>query len=448
MPDSSISTSEDNDFATMLEAYIEVAQPEQGELLKGTVVEINSEGILVDLGLKREGLVPMSDLERAEKSTEQYGAGSEIEVLVTVHGHGAKNPILSVYQALQHQSWKDAEKLLGSGDIVTGTVESFNRGGIIVTYLDLPGFVPASHVVGISRGIAEVKRKEVLEGMVGKDISVRVIEVDRQRHRLVLSQRAAQRSIRAEQKDSLIAELYEGQVLDGTIINVRDFGAFVDLGAADGLVHVSELAWQQVDNPNNVVQPGDEVKVMVIKIDRKRQRIGLSIKQLLPSPWDSVEERLAAGQNIVGRVTRILDFGAFIDLGEGIEGLLHTSQIPEKGGPDIIVGSDLNLRIVSLDVQRHRVSLSLQDSPTDQDSGSSNSQENVSIATVAESDGEASAESTDDTVAESDGEASAESTDDTVAESDGEASAESTDDTVAESDRLIKGGEQHDEGDN
>ena len=353
---------ENNDFASMLEAYIEVAQPEQGELLTGNVVEISSEGVLVDLGLKREGLVPTSDLERAEKTTDQYDVGSEIDVLVTVHGHGAKHPILSVYQALQHQSWKDAEVLLNSGDIVKGTVESFNRGGIIVTYLDLPGFVPASHVVGISRGIAEAKRRELLENMVGKDIDVRVIEVDRQRHRLVLSQRAAQRSIRAEQKDKLLGELYEGQVLDGTIINVRDFGAFVDLGAADGLVHVSELAWQQVDHPKNIVEPGEEVKVMVIKIDRKRQRIGLSIKQLLPSPWDSVEERLAPGQNIVGKITRVLDFGAFINLGEGIEGLLHNSQIPEEAESDIIVGNEISLKIVSLDVQRHRVSLSLANS--------------------------------------------------------------------------------------
>jgi len=356
---------ENIDFATMLEDYIEVAQPEQGELLTGNVVEISSEGVLVDLGLKREGLVPTSDLERAEKTTDQYEVGSEIDVLVTVHGHGAKHPILSVYQALQHQSWKDAEVLLNSGDIVKGNVESFNRGGIIVTYLDLPGFVPASHVVGISRGIAEAKRRELLENMVGKDIDVRVIEVDRQRHRLVLSQRAAQRSIRAKQKDKLIGELYEGQVLDGTIINVRDFGAFVDLGAADGLVHVSELAWQQVDHPKNIVQPGEEVKVMVIKIDQKRQRIGLSIKQLLPSPWDSVEERLAPGQAIVGKITRILDFGAFIDLGEGIEGLLHNSQISEETDSDITVGNEISLKVVSLDVQRHRVSLSLANSHTD-----------------------------------------------------------------------------------
>lgn len=419
MPYSPTSIPEDNDFAAMLEAYIEVAQPKQGELLQGTIVEISAEGILVDLGLKREGLVPVSDLERAEKSKEQYEVGSEIEVIVTVHGYGAKNPVLSVYQALQHQSWSDAEKLLSSGDIVTGTVESFNRGGIIVTYLDLPGFVPASHVVGISRGIAEAKRREYLENMVGKDISVKVIEVDRQRHRLVLSQRAAQRSIRAEQKDELIAELYEGQVLNGTIINVRDFGAFVDLGAADGLVHVSELAWQQVDHPKNIVQPGDEVEVMVIKIDRKRQRIGLSIKQLLPSPWDSAGERLTPGQDIVGQVTRVLDFGAFIDLGEGLEGLLHSSQIPEEGGPDIIVGSELNVRVVSLDVQRHRVSLSLHEWLTDQESRRSDNEKNISPT-----DGPIDPDSNHQ-----------ESTD-------------STDDNSVETDDLVKGGDEHDEGDN
>ena len=406
---------QNDDFATMLEAYIEVAQPEQGELLTGNVVEISSEGVLVDLGLKREGLVPTSDLERAEKTTDQYDVGSEIDVLVTVHGHGAKHPILSLYQALQHQSWKDAEVLLNSGDIVKGKVESYNRGGIIVTYLDLPGFVPASHVVGISRGIAEAKRRELLESMVGKDIDVRVIEVDRQRHRLVLSQRAAQRSIRAEQKDQLIGELYEGQVLDGTIINVRDFGGFVDLGAADGLVHVSELAWQQVDHPKNIVQPGEEVKVMVIKIDRKRQRIGLSIKQLLPSPWDTVEERLTPGQTIIGKITRVLDFGAFIDLGEGIEGLLHNSQISEEAESDIMVGNEISLKIVSLDVQRHRVSLSLANSHMEnQESTDAKDEDNTNLEPTDEVD----------------------------------TGLEPTDDVNTDLDSSAKGGDDHDESDN
>ena len=433
---------ENNDFASMLEAYIEVAQPEQGELLTGNVVEISSEGVLVDLGLKREGLVPTSDLERAEKTTDQYDVGSEIDVLVTVHGHGAKHPILSVYQALQHQSWKDAEVLLNSGDIVKGTVESFNRGGIIVTYLDLPGFVPASHVVGISRGIAEAKRRELLENMVGKDIDVRVIEVDRQRHRLVLSQRAAQRSIRAEQKDKLLGELYEGQVLDGTIINVRDFGAFVDLGAADGLVHVSELAWQQVDHPKNIVEPGEEVKVMVIKIDRKRQRIGLSIKQLLPSPWDSVEERLAPGQNIVGKITRVLDFGAFINLGEGIEGLLHNSQIPEEAESDIIVGNEISLKIVSLDVQRHRVSLSLANSHME------NQESTDEIDTDQESTDEIDTDQESTEQVDTDQESTDEIDTDQESTDEIDTDQESTDEIDTDLDGSAKGGDDHDESDN
>ena len=436
---------QNDDFATMLEAYIEVAQPEQGELLTGNVVEISSEGVLVDLGLKREGLVPTSDLERAEKTTDQYDVGSEIDVLVTVHGHGAKHPILSVYQALQHQSWKDAEVLLNSGDIVKGKVESYNRGGIIVTYLDLPGFVPASHVVGISRGIAEAKRRELLESMVGKDIPVRVIEVDRQRHRLVLSQRAAQRSIRAEQKDQLIGELYEGQVLDGTIINVRDFGAFVDLGAADGLVHVSELAWQQVDHPKNIVQPGEEVKVMVIKIDRKRQRIGLSIKQLLPSPWDSVEERLTPGQAIIGKITRVLDFGAFIDLGEGIEGLLHNSQISEEAESDIMVGNEISLKIVSLDVQRHRVSLSLANSHMEnQESTDAKDEDNTNLEPTDEVD--TGLEPTDEV--DTDLEPTDDVNTDLEPTDEVDTDLEPTDDVNTDLDSSAKGGDDHDESDN
>ena len=237
-----------------------------------------------------------------------------------------------MYQALQHQSWKDAEVLLNSGDIVKGKVESYNRGGIIVTYLDLPGFVPASHVVGISRGIAEAKRRELLESMVGKDIDVRVIEVDRQRHRLVLSQRAAQRSIRAEQKDQLIGELYEGQVLDGTIINVRDFGAFV---------------------------------------------------------------------------------------------LLHNSQISEEAESDIIVGNEISLKIVSLDVQRHRVSLSLANSHMEnQESTDAKDEDNTDLEPTDEVD--TGLEPTDEV----------------------DTDLEPTDDVNTDLDSSAKGGDDHDESDN
>ena len=173
----------------------------------------------------------------------------------------------------------------------------------------------------------ELERRKTLEQTVGQEIAVRVIEVDRQRHRLVLSQRAAQRASREKQKEELLSELHEGQVMQGKVSSVRDFGAFVDLGAADGLVHVSEIAWKPIEHPSHILESGDEVDVMVIKIDQKRQRIGLSIKQLLPSPWDSAPDWISPGETMVGRVTRVLHFGAFVDLGNGIEGLLHNLSL-------------------------------------------------------------------------------------------------------------------------
>ena len=182
----------------------------------------------------------------------------------------------------------------------------------------------------------------------------------------MLSQRAAQRASREKQKEELLSELHEGQVMQGKVSSVRDFGAFVDLGAADGLVHVSEIAWKPIEHPSHVLESGDEVDVMVIKIDQKRQRIGLSIKQLLPSPWDSAPDWISPGETMVGRVTRVLHFGAFVDLGNGIEGLLHNSEIPDAGGPEINPGSELMLRVVSLDVDRQRVGLSLQELDEDQ----------------------------------------------------------------------------------
>ncbi len=346
---------------------MDVVRPEHGELLHGTVIDVRSDGVLVDLGLKREGLVPLSDLERAGKRLDAYSAGEDIEVLVTVQGHGAKHPILSVYQARQHQAWRDVEALMGSGEIFTGAVESCNRGGVVVSYHGLPGFVPASHLVGVTRGMPESERMNKLEQAVGQEITVRVIEVDRQRHRLVFSQRAAQRASREKKKEQLLAELHEGQVLRGTVSSVREFGAFVDLGAADGLVHVSEIAWKQIEHPRNAVQPGDEVDVMVIRIDRKRQRIGLSMKQLLPSPWDSVMDWIVPGETIVGHVMRVLHFGAFVDLGNGIDGLLHNTEIPSEGGAEIVPGCELTLRVVSVDVERQRVGLSLQNLADEQE---------------------------------------------------------------------------------
>ena len=360
MKETTVTEASSDDFATLLEDYMDVVLPEHGAVLLGTVIGSRSDGILVDLGLKREGLVPIADIERAGKGLNEFTAGDNIEVLVIEKGHGTKHTILSISQAQQHQAWLDAEALMGSGEIFTGTVQSSNRGGIIVTYQGLPGFVPASHVVGISRSMSEDERRNELEQTVGQEMALRVIEVDRTRHRLVLSQRAAQRASREKQKEELLAELREGQVLHGKISSVREFGAFVDLGTADGLVHVSELAWRQVEHPSHAVKPGDEVDVMVIKIDRQRKRIGLSIKQLLPSPWDSAEEWIVPGQTLPGRVTRVLHFGAFVELKNGIEGLLHKSEFPDEENLEIAPGDEITVRVVSVDTERQRVALSVQ----------------------------------------------------------------------------------------
>ena len=348
-------------FSDAFNKYGSPKPPKKGELHHGIVIDVLADLILVDIGMKREGHLAKDDVEKAGKRLEEFTPGEDIEVVVTDEGHGAKNPTLSINQVMQNQAWQDAVTLMDSGNIFTGTVESYNRGGIVISYQGLSGFVPASHIVGVTRGLSETERRNKMEQSVGQEITLRVIEVDRQRHRLVFSQRAAQHASRAEKKEELLAELHEGQVMRGTISGVRDYGAFVNLGAADGLVHVSEIAWKPIEHPRHAVQPGDEVDVMVIKIDRKLQRIGLSMKQLLPSPWDSAEDWIVPGETIVGHVTRVLRFGAFIDLGKGIEGLLPSNQIPTEGGPEITPGCELTLSVVSLNVERQRVGLSLSD---------------------------------------------------------------------------------------
>ena len=359
MKEQTVSNSAHESFSDALNKYGSPKPATKGELLHGIVIDVLADLILVDIGMKREGHLPKDDVEEAGKRMEEFAPGEDIEVVVTEEGRGAKNPALSINQVIQNQAWQDAVTLMESGKIFTGTVESCNRGGLVVSYQGLSGFVPASHFVGVTRSLSEADRRTMLEQSIGQEISLRVIEVDRLRHRLVLSQRAAQHASRAEKKEELFAGLSEGQVMRGTITGVRDYGAFVNLGAADGLVHVSEIAWRPIEHPSESVQPGDEVDVMVIKIDRKLQRIGLSLKQLLPSPWDSADDWIVPGETIVGHVTRVLRFGAFVDLGNGIEGLLPSNNIPTEDGPEIAPGCELLLSVVSLDVERQRVGLSL-----------------------------------------------------------------------------------------
>ena len=354
----------ETDFTTLLDEWLSFEQPERGDILTGEVLSIDDYGIIVDVGLKRDGVVPRNDLEKLGASV-QFEIGQEVPVMVVNPEDHEGNLIVSISQARQSEDWAKAEELLDSESVWEGTVTDANRGGLIVPFGNLRGFVPASHVVDLPRGLSEDERKAHLASMVGKAITVKVIEVNRRRRRLVLSQREAQRGRRDQRKETLLAELEEGEVRRGVVSGLRDFGAFVDLGGADGLVHISELAWHRVRHPSEVLSVGDEVDVYVLRLDREGKRIGLSIKRLQPNPWMLVDDMYHVGQLVEGEVSRVTQFGAFVSLEPGIEALLHTSQIDDAGVEDATTavheGQRLVMRIISIESHRQRLGLSLKD---------------------------------------------------------------------------------------
>ena len=355
--------SPDVDFLTLLEESLALEQPERGDLLTGRVQAIDPLGLIVDCGLKRDGIVPRADLERMEGVT--YTVGDEIAVMVLQPEDQDGNLVLSVSQARQGEDWTKAEQLLESTEAWEGLVQDANRGGLIIPFGNLRGFIPASHVSDLPRGMNEIDRKNHLTGLIGKKIMVKIIEVNRKRRRLVMSQREAQRGRRDSRKESLIGELKEGEVRQGIVSGLRDFGAFVDLGGADGLIHISELTWHRVKHPREVLNVGDEIQVYILRLDQDGKRIGLSLKRLQPNPWALVDEMYHVGQLVEGEISRVTPFGAFVSLEPGIEALLHTSQMAEPPPEDptqlLHESQHLLMRIITIETHRQRLGLSLKD---------------------------------------------------------------------------------------
>jgi small subunit ribosomal protein S1 len=250
------------DFAALLEASFADKEPERGEIITGTVLAVDKQGLIVDIGLGRDGIVLRQDLERLDASI-QFQKGDEIDVMVLRPEDEDGNLVLSVSQARQSEDWRNAEKLMEEDEAWEGIVTEANRGGLIVPFGNLRGFVPASHVVGLSRGLSEDDRKNQMSNLVGQRVMLKVIEVNWKRRRLVFSQRDAQRERREARKEVLLDKLAEGEIRKGVVSGLRDFGAFVDLGGADGLIHISELAWHRVKHPREVLNVGDEVTVSV-----------------------------------------------------------------------------------------------------------------------------------------------------------------------------------------
>ena len=345
--------------------------PQAGDIRTGVVVAITPQGLIIDLGLKRDGIVPQSDLAQLEpEEREALKVNDEVPVYV-VETEDPEALVVSIRLARLNQDWIEAEALLASGQIFEGEVIGYNKGGVIVPYGRIRGFVPISHLSDVTPGMGERRRQQRLARLRGEQIGVKIIEVDRQRHRLVMSQREAQKEWEEKKRGELMETLQPGDVRTGRVSGMRDFGAFVDLGGADGLVHISELSWHRIDHPREVVKLGDEVEVYVLGVDQESGRISLSRKKLLPNPWDTVAQRYNQNQLIEGKVTRILDYGAFAEIEPGVEGLLHVSQLsrnPVEDPRSVVKEGEVHLlRIVSIDQKRQRIGLSLKAvTPTEQ----------------------------------------------------------------------------------
>jgi len=358
-----------NPMAEMLERYLSCHHLERGQIVSGVVVRVSSSAIIVDVGAKCEGIVPERDLESLSPADrDAIRVGDEVLVYVINPEDANNNIILSLSRAQLARDWREAQRLLESQETIERQVTGCNKGGVIVHIGRLRGFVPGSQLAASrmadqpSAGPGSDDRWAVL---VGESIQLRVIEIDQKRNRLILSERTALRDWRKSQRERLLSELTEGEVRQGRVTNLADFGAFVDLGGIDGLVHLSELSWKRVVHPREVVEVGQQVEVHVLGVDRERQRVALSLKRLQPDPWTSVEERYQEGQSVAGVITRLTKWGAFASIvgDEAIEGLIHVSELDE--GPvvhprDIIhPGQVVTLRVIGVDGRHHRMALSL-----------------------------------------------------------------------------------------
>ena len=352
----------------LFEEEYDYKHPKRGSIRQAVVLSIEPHQIVVDVRAKRDGIVPEGDLVRLRESElSAIEVGAEILVYVLSPQDNDGNVIVSVNMALVHQDWLRAEEFLESGEIHEGKVSNCNKGGVIVPFGRISGFVPASQLVDMPRRLSHERKMARLSEFIGETLPLKVIEVQRIRRRLIFSERVAQRQWCEQQKQQLMNELYEGEVRRGIVSSLCNFGAFVDLGGADGLVHISELAWHRVRHSREVLSVGDEVDVYVLRLDHERGRIGLSIKRLLPDPWTLVDDKYQVGQVVQGKITNVVAFGAFARLELGVEGLIHISELAEGriGHPSSVVkkGDELTLRIISINAERRRIGLSLRQAP-------------------------------------------------------------------------------------
>jgi len=343
--DDELGESQEQGMGELLDSMAPIKPVRRGDVVEGVVMRADSDGIFVNIGQKAEGHVPPTEM-RTLNDEELVNLVVGVSVLtMVVRPETADQPaILSVDRAVGEQGWRYLEKALDSGEVIDGTITGFNRGGSIVEVEGVQGFVPMSQLVSVSRDHfrmyqdsegevdpeIDAARRDAQAQDIGKSLQMKVLEVNRGRNRAIFSERQAVQEMRDEQKARLIEELTEGEIRMGKVTGISSFGAFVDLGGADGLIHISELSWSLVNSPDEVVKVGDELDVFVLRVDAENKKIALSLRRLQPEPWETIHERHAVGDVVQATITKLTNFGAFARVEDSVEGLVHISELSTR----------------------------------------------------------------------------------------------------------------------
>jgi len=346
----------------MSEANNEMAEVKVGDILSGTVVKVDEKQVLVDIGYKTEGILPISELSslHVEKASEVVDEGDVLEVKVKKVEDD--EVIISKRAIDAEKAWDNLEEKYNNGEVFETEVKNIVKGGLVVD-VGVRGFIPAS--------LVETYFVEDFSDYQNKMLKVKIVDLNKEQNRIILSHRAVVEDELKEKKDDLLQSLEEGQVLEGTVQRLTDFGVFVDIGGVDGLVHISQLTHDHVEKASDVVSEGDKIKVEVLSVDRDNERISLSHKNTLPGPWTDIEEEISKGDTLEGTVKRLVNFGAFVEVKPGVEGLVHISQIANRhiGTPHEVleIGQTIDVKVLDVNEQAQRISLSIKELEVEQE---------------------------------------------------------------------------------
>ena len=335
----------------------------RGDLVNGEVARIDEDGIIIYIGHKADGIVPLREMRSlSPDDLKNIKIGDELYTVVVRPDSESGPAILSIDRAISEQGWTVLQRCLDNSELIAGTITGYNKGGAIVDIEGVQAFIPLSQLAPMAAQSAD-NQEDLLAQRMGQEVKGYLLEVNRRRNRVILSERQAVHKQREEQKDRLLEELEEGQIRKGRVSGISNFGVFVDLGGADGLIHISELSWSQVQSPEELVKTGTEIDVYVLKVDRENRKIALSLKRMEPEPWMTVADNYSVGQLVSAVVTKLTNFGAFARIDGVVEGLIHISELSEQmiQHPNEVVnsGDELTLKIIRIEPERRRLGLSL-----------------------------------------------------------------------------------------